>query len=216
MRMGVWLGVPLVLVAVAATQGRADDGPADKFSGARQQCDAHIVGLKSSARNLELVSILIATIGGLGAAVSGLKAGSSEGEKGKRWGIIALVSGIAAAAAPQIPTAQSYEEKLTMADRHRTMGLKVERQIPFLDGSDESYQRSCARYVLARYTDCLAQAPIDPPDLPVHEAETPRDEAGPIPVPSSTASLSPLKPKAAVAHKHTRGSDDAVFKAVGD
>jgi hypothetical protein len=76
--------------------------------------------------------------------------------------------GVVAAAAPHIPKAQSYEDKLAMSDRHRTTGLKVERQIALLDDPSGEYKRECARYVIARYTDCIAEDAKDPPELPVN------------------------------------------------
>jgi hypothetical protein len=160
------LALALGAVVAAASPAFAAASPADQFSEARRQCDAHVDDLRSSAKTLQVVAIIVATIGGLGAAASGLKAGSSEGNAGKRWGTVAFVSGVVAAAAPHLPKAQSFEDKLAMSDRHRIEGLKVERQLALLGDPGGEFQRTCAQYVFARYTDCLAEDAKDPPDLP--------------------------------------------------
>jgi hypothetical protein len=191
MRIGYPLGLAFLLLCGFAAVAAADE-PSDQFKDARQQCNTHIADLRSSARDLQVAGIVVATLGGLGAAVSGLKAGNSDGAKGKRWGVVALISGIAAAAAPHIPNAQSYQDKVTMADRQRITGLKVERQLPLLDDPAGGYKRECAQYVLARYTDCVAEETTEPPDLPVNSAASVANVA-PQPNAPDTAS-SPLGP----------------------
>jgi hypothetical protein len=133
---------------------------------ARRECAAHMADLRMSAQTWRWVSIFVAVLGGVTASLTGLKAGLSEPEVGRKWGYAALVSGAIAAASPLLPKTEEFRDKLAASDRHYVVGLKVERQLDVFD-SESPYRTNSANYAIARFTDCLADSPADSiPDLP--------------------------------------------------
>lgn len=194
--LSLWLG---------ARGAAAQESAHVDFKDARTQCEDHVKELRNQAHSLQLIAMIVAAVGGLGAAVTGLKAGGSTGKKGKAWGWVAFVSGVAAAFAPQIPKAKPIEQKLALADSHWIKGLKVERQIAMLGNDDQDsrvFGQKCARYVVARYTDCLGDDAKPPPELPVYD--DPEAKRRPLPLEMKVAEnpsaplTAPSKPDPAV------------------
>jgi hypothetical protein len=130
------------------------------------QCSMHVKDLQRTADIWRWVGIGVAAIAGIVAGASGLKAGLSDQVKGRKWGIVALVSGAITAISPLLPKAEDFTNRATLADRHHIMGLKVRLQLDMLDPTRPLRARG-VQYVVARFTDCLAEYPAaEIPDLP--------------------------------------------------
>jgi hypothetical protein len=138
----------------------------DRVEDARRECVAHIADLHSSAQTWRWVAIVVAVLGGVTASLTGLKAGLSEPQVGRKWGYAALVAGAIAAASPLLPKTEEFRGKIAASDRHYIVGLKVQRQLHTFD-AERSFQTFSANYAISRFTDCLADSPGDRvPDLP--------------------------------------------------
>ena len=155
-------------LAVAATLLAA--APALSLSGslasAERQCAIRIESLQTQADRRRLIGICVAAVGGLVAAGTGLRAGLTEKSISQKWGVLALIAGVLSAVSPALPRAEDIHVKVLLADRQHTVGLKMERQLDYLDPNG-AFRTHTEQYAIARFTECLAEEPAkeipDPP-----------------------------------------------------
>jgi hypothetical protein len=138
-----------------------------QLSMAGQECSQHINALRVKADTWRWIMVAIAAVGGMSASLTGLKASIAPVKTRRRWGYVALVSGALAAISPFLPKAEEFRNRIVLSDRHRIVGLKVQRQLAYLDPK-LPFRMEAAKYAMARFTDCIGEEPPqEVPDLPV-------------------------------------------------
>ncbi len=198
MRMRRWV-VAGAFVGVLGL-GFAAGVSADESDLGQAGCDNTIAGLDKQLARATLLGNVFAVSGAALAALGSAIAGASTGKKSWVAASIGIVGAIVTALPKTLPDRAEIQRRLSLADQHRTRGVKTALQIPLLQ--DKAFADQCRQYAIARFVDCSsADPPKDVPELPrqpsgkkVAAAEAATEAAGGL-----THAVAPAPPAAPAA-----------------
>lgn len=158
---GVLIGLLCLASAAAADPTAADLGEA--------RCDQTITTLEKQLTHLTLMGNILAVSGAALAALGSAVAGASTGRKSWIASAVGIVGAIVTALPKTLPDRADLQRRISLADQHRSHGLKTVQQIPLLQ--DKDFVIQCQQYAISRFVDCSADEPTkDVPDLPSETA----------------------------------------------
>lgn len=155
-----------VLVGVTfAMAGSASTLEDAKTTELRQGCKTAIETVRSEIDSRHTMQTILVVAGAIAAAAGSITAGISSKESVRKIGAgIGALSGICTAGIQTLPDGQRAQNRLIAMDRQQIVAEKVFAQLDLI--RDESSRLEYIKFVRARYTECTAQEPPTPPDLP--------------------------------------------------
>lgn len=186
-----------VVIATVLLSGLALASPPIEDPSAPQAlaCDARIAELTKAVASSSLLGTIILIFGASLAGVGCALAGFVQHGGLRRAGAVLGVGGAIVAILPRIvPHHAALEASLRAADRHRTLAVGINSEIPFL--RDEEIIKQSERYVAARFEQCRSPRPdLELSALPRFSAGAARTAAPAaemeLPVPAPTPEVAP-------------------------
>jgi hypothetical protein len=195
-RLALWKLVCLVCALALSASAAAtpeDDAQTEKL---RTTCRSAVDAVRDEIDRRRITHSILVVLGAITATAGSIAAGISSRDSTRKIGAaVGALSGICTAGIQTLPDTKPAQERLVAMDRQHIVGEKVFAQLDLLE--DSRARREYVKFVRARYTECTAELPPTPPDLPTQVAMvSPKPGASPAP---SVESVSPAAPMGTVA-----------------
>ena len=184
-RLALWKLVYLAFAlglssSVAATP--EDDAQTERL---RTTCQSAVDAVRNEIDRRRTTYSILVVLGAIAATAGSIAAGISSRDSTRKIGAaVGALSGICTAGIQTLPDTKPAQDRLVAMDRQQIVGEKVFAQLDLLE--DSRARREYVKFVRARYTECTAEIPPTPPDLPTQQVLA---MVSPTPPASSVASV---------------------------
>lgn len=157
------IGTFALTCAVSATAvAETDDAEANRL---RTACNSEISVVREDIANTQLRQTVLVVLGAAVAAAGSVTAGLTSGERTRKIGAaIGALSGVLTAGLQTLPNEKDAQDRLLAMDRQRVLGEKVFAQLDLVNDPDS--RKTYLKFARARFTECRAEEPLAPPNLP--------------------------------------------------